>query len=191
MRHVWRQNCQNQKESYRWWEIVWDSDRFPFVILYALEFFRLFSDISLACRIYSLVILSFMGWQESSAWHILMSWKLRDRVKQVKTANIIRTSDHIHVRDHAASVCGFCVLSLIQIFSWLSSYSNASGRLSLYFWFPFQKADKSGTAVLVSVVGAAVLFILFYKEGWWTKYGLRIRRLKGVWVYAIYSGSCA
>ena len=48
------------------------------------------------------------------------------------------------------------------------------------FDFRFRKPTNQELVVLVSVVGVAVLFILFYKEGWWTKYGLRIRRLKGV-----------
>ena len=48
------------------------------------------------------------------------------------------------------------------------------------FNFRFRKPTNQELVVLVSVVGVAVLFILFYKEGWWTKYGLRIRRLKGV-----------
>ncbi len=40
----------------------------------------------------------------------------------------------------------------------------------LFFDFRFRKPTNQELVVLVSVVAVAVLFILFYKEGWWTKY---------------------
>ena len=47
--------------------------------------------------------------------------------------------------------------------------------------FRFRKPTNRELAMLVAVVAVAVLFILFYKEGWWAKYNLyRMKKLKGV-----------
>lgn len=86
------------------------------------------------CRIYSLVILSFYG---VAGVIRLAYFNVMEAKRQSETSENRKYYQGLPitsmVRDHAASVCGFCVLPGIQIFSWLSSYSNASGRLSLYF----------------------------------------------------------
>ena len=46
------------------------------------------------------------------------------------------------------------------------------------FNFRFRKPTNQELVVLVAVVAVAVLFILFYKEGWWAHYHT-IRKLKG------------
>ena len=46
------------------------------------------------------------------------------------------------------------------------------------FNFRFRKPTNQELVVLVAVVAVAVLFILFYKEGWWAHYHT-VRKLKG------------
>lgn len=88
------------------------------------------------CRIYSLVILSFYG---VAGVIRLAYFNVMEAKRQSETSENRKYYQGLPitsmVRDHAASVCGFLCSSRDSDIFLLSSYSNASCRLSLYFCF--------------------------------------------------------
>lgn len=77
------------------------------------------------------------------------------------------TSNHIHVSRTAAALCSIADTSGYHWFLYALHITVAVVGILFVADFKFRKPTNKELAVLVGIVGVAVLFILFYNGGWW------------------------